>query len=121
MGPTSRYCTASPLGIISSDMAFGDGKSRPLPGVTGALAQGGKPTGEKDPIKPVACSSICMMFISTLAMGNKGKGRVKSLQAHTLNPTPIWQGRSEGGWGVERVQGKCFLENACGGRYIPRP
>ena len=22
---------------------------------------------------------------------------MKSLQAHTLNPTPIWQGRSEGG------------------------
>ncbi len=61
------------------------------------LSQGSKPTGDKDPIKPVASSSMYMMFISTLAMGNKGKGRVKSLQAHTLNPTPIWQGRSEGG------------------------
>ena len=36
--------------------------------------QGSKPTGEKDPIKPVASFSMCMMFISTLAMGNKGAG-----------------------------------------------
>jgi len=49
-------------------------------------------------------------------------GRVNSLlpQAGYYRST-LFVEVNRGGGGVERGQGKCFLANARGGRYIPRP